>query len=306
MTASRDPERLIRAFLDEGPTDLSDRTYDAVRSHIDRTRQRLVIGPWREPRMSNIARFAIAAAAVLVVAVVGYSLLPGPGGSGGPSPTPSPTPTTAASPTATPQPTGPVALPLGPVPAGTYVAHPFLAPNDSIGFQLTLPAGWEAGGPAGRAPVGVGPTSGYEGPDGMSMGFLTVTSLESDPCNWKEGADIEVGPTVDDLATALAANPGYETTVPADVTLGGFSGKRIDVQVPADLDLATCDAGQFWVWASGDGQAIYAQGPEGRFHLWILDVEGSRVLVMTHDFPGTPTDDQAELQAVVDSIQIEP
>jgi hypothetical protein len=304
MTASRDPERLIRAFLDEGPTDLPDRTYDAVRSHIDRTRQRVVIGHWREPRMSNYARLAIAAAAVLVVAVVGYNLLPGSGGLGGPGPSPSPTAT--ALPTATPKPTGPVALPAGLVPAGTYVAHPFVAPNDSIGFRFALPGGWQGGGPSGRAPVGVLPTTGQEGPNGMSMGFLTVTSLAGDPCKWKEAIDIEVGPTVDDLVTALAANPGYETTEPVDVTLGGFSGQRIDVQVPADLDLATCDDGQFWVWEVGDGQTIYAQGPEGRFHLWILDVQGRRVIVMTHDFRGTSPDDLAELQAIVDSISIEP
>jgi hypothetical protein len=141
----------------------------------------------------------------------------------------------------------------------------------------------------------------------MSLGFLTITSLEPDPCNWKAGGtDVEVGPTVDDLVTALVANPGYETTDPADVTLGGFSGQRIDVQMPADLNVATCADRQFWVWSVADGQTIYAQGSEGRFHLWILDVQGRRVLVMTHDFPGTPADDQAELQAIVDSIQIEP
>ena len=32
MTATRDPDRLIRAFLDEGRTELSTDTYDAVRS----------------------------------------------------------------------------------------------------------------------------------------------------------------------------------------------------------------------------------------------------------------------------------
>jgi hypothetical protein len=305
MTASRDPERLIRAFLDEGPTDLSDRTYDAVRSHIDRTRQRVVIGPWREPRMSNLSRIAIAAAAVLV-AVVGYNFLPGSNGPGITGPSPSPSPTATPAPRPTPAPTGPIALPAGPVTAGTYVAHPFVAPNDSIGFRFALPDGWEGGGPAGRSPVGASPTTGYGAPYGMSIGFLTVLSLESDPCNWKDGAAVGAGQTVDDLVTALAANPGYEVTDPADVTLGGFSGKRIDIQVPVDLDLATCDDAQFWVWAVGDGQTIYAQGPEGRFHLWILDVQGRRVLVMTHDFPGTPADDLAELQAIVDSIQIEP
>ena len=63
MTTPRDPDRLIRAFLDEGSTELPDRAYDAVRAHIERTRQRVVIGPWREPPMPTIARFAVAAAA---------------------------------------------------------------------------------------------------------------------------------------------------------------------------------------------------------------------------------------------------
>jgi len=99
MTEPRDPDRLIRAFLAEGQTELPDRAYDAVRGHIDRERQRVMIGPWRAPHLSNIAGIAIAAAAVLVVAVVGINLVPSSnvGGVGGritPSPAPSPSPTT--------------------------------------------------------------------------------------------------------------------------------------------------------------------------------------------------------------------
>jgi hypothetical protein len=52
--------------------------------------------------------------------------------------------------------------------------------------------------------------------------------------------------------------------------------------------------------------AIYAQGPSHRWHLWILDVDGIRVVVQTADFAGTSAGDRAELQAIVDSIQIEP
>ena len=206
----------------------------------------------------------------------------------------------------TPSPS-PIELPAGDVPTGTYVARPFLTPNDGVSFTFTLPEGWSTGeeGPPGRALSGVAPTTGFEGPTGMSFGFLTVTGLEGDPCNWPAGPDVELGPTVEDLATALAAHDSYDTSNPTDVTLGGFSGKRIDVELPAGLDLASCDEGQFWIW-TGDGQAIYAQGPEGRFHLWILDVEGRRVIVMTHDFPGTPASDQAELQSIVESIQITP
>ena len=83
MNAPRDHELLIKAFLAEGQTELPDRTYDAVRDHIDQTRQRVVIGPWRKPQMSNLARIAAAAAAVLVIAVVGVNLLPGNSNLGG-------------------------------------------------------------------------------------------------------------------------------------------------------------------------------------------------------------------------------
>jgi hypothetical protein len=67
MTAPRNPDDLIRAFLGEGETDLPDRAFDAVRADIHQTRQRVVIGPWREPDMSTFARVAIAAIAVLTV-----------------------------------------------------------------------------------------------------------------------------------------------------------------------------------------------------------------------------------------------
>ena len=36
-------------YLDTGPTQLPDRSFDAVREAIDDTRQRVVIGPWRTP-----------------------------------------------------------------------------------------------------------------------------------------------------------------------------------------------------------------------------------------------------------------
>ena len=54
MTVPRDPDARIRAFLDEGRTDLPDRAYDAVRAGIDRTRQRIVIGPLAAPRVPTV------------------------------------------------------------------------------------------------------------------------------------------------------------------------------------------------------------------------------------------------------------
>ena len=82
MTAPRDPDRLISDFLDEGMNELPDRSYDAVRTALEQTRQRVVFGPWKEPTIMTATRFGIAAA-IALVAVVGIRFLPtapsGPG-----------------------------------------------------------------------------------------------------------------------------------------------------------------------------------------------------------------------------------
>ena len=88
-------------------------------------------------------------------------------------------------------------------------------------------------------------------------------------------------------------------TTPVDVTLAGYSGKYVDLQVPADI--SACPTSYF-VWEPG----IYAQGPGHRWHLWILDVDGVRVVVQSTDYAGTSARHRQELQAIVDSITIEP
>jgi hypothetical protein len=121
--------------------------------------------------------------------------------------------------------------------------------------------------------------------------------LASDPCA-EADADIPVGPTVDDFASALADHPLLDVTAPVDVTLAGYPGKYVDLLVPSDL--AGCTF--YRPWTAG----IYAQGPAQRWHLWILDVDGIRVVVHADDYAATSPEHQAELQAIVDSIQIEP
>ena len=75
MSQTRDPDRLIQAYLDEGRTELSDRTYDAVRAEIDRTRQRRAIGRWNDPRVPDVARFGMAAAAVVIAGAIGLGII---------------------------------------------------------------------------------------------------------------------------------------------------------------------------------------------------------------------------------------
>lgn len=271
--------------------------------------------------MNRIARVMSLSAAIAVGAcTTGQTATPSlqPGPTASPSATAQPSATTQAS--ATPLPpssSSPRALWEGQVPAGTYFVTPFLgddpsicgpAPtratpppcpeatsDDSIRVTFTVPDGW-AGAPFRSLWLADGTNS---PPAGAGMIFLRGGWLHSDPCRTDPSAmEIPVGPTVDDFATALAEHPLLDVTAPIDVTLGGYSGKYVDLQVPSDI--SGCDA--YYPWEPG----LYAQGPSHQWHLWILDVEGVRVVVQATDYPATSAQHQSELQAIVDSIQITP
>ena len=248
--------------------------------------------------MNNTAKLALGAAAV-VVALLGINfLLPGGPRFGSPGPTPDqtsvPTPVPAASPSALP-------AAGSTLPAGRYVMAPFDEPNDAIRFTVTVPDGWVSGPEQGGL-VPAAPRS-TEGPEGMALVFIMVNGLYSDPChdNAAGEEDVLVGPTVEDLAAALQDQSAYEASAPTEVALGGYTGLRMDLQLPSDIDFATCDEGQFWVWDA----APYAQGPGNEWRLWILDVEGARVVVLAEDFATTPEEDRAEMQEIIDSIEID-
>ena len=86
MTTSRDPDRLIHAFVREGADQLDDQIYDAVRAEIDQKRQRVVIGPWRVPTMSKLLTIGLGAAAVIAVLFLGSQFVGSPSSNvGGPA-----------------------------------------------------------------------------------------------------------------------------------------------------------------------------------------------------------------------------
>ena len=71
----------------------------------------------------------------------------------------------------------------------------------------------------------------------VGIGILNVTNVVQDGCIGHVAAVPQVGPTVDDMATALAAlTPFVLTKPPTDVTVDGFSGKHLELTVP-DLKL---------------------------------------------------------------------
>ena len=323
MSTDRDVTRIVRSWLEEGATALPDRVLDAVLDQVPATSQRRSWWPARRlNEMNNALKVAIVAVAVVVIAVIGFNLVPRQGGIGGPGPsptasptqTPAPTPSPIASPSAS---NVPAEFPDTPLQAGSYTVAPFAgrealchmppqpgcietAADDTMRFTITVPDGWAG---AGNGIWLNGPANGP--PDGAGLQFARGSWLLSDPCKYID-ADIPVGPTVANFVDAVAAHPRLTTTTPVDVTLAGHTGKYFDLQVPADISKCETEPGTseppiYRPWEPG----IYAQGPAQRWHQWVVDVDGIRVLVQSFDFAGTSAAHRAELQAIVNSIRIE-
>ncbi len=291
MSTERDTTRIVRSWLRADEYDSADRVLGSVLDQLDTSPQRRATW-WparRLPEMNIIAKFGLAAAVVAIAVVLGFNYLVAPN-TGAPSLSDS-SPTPSPSPTATPQALGDAPLDPGPVIATGFGA------SDSVTLRFVVPEGWR-----GFAGVGVLPAGGTEAPDGMGIILGEVKAgLFQDPCHWAGGEpEIPVGPTVEDLANALAAHTAYESSEPVDVSLGGYAGQRVDLQLPSDVE--SCDNGEFYPWVG----SIYAQGPDNRWNVWILDVEGERIVVHSTSFPGTSAEDLAEQQAIVDSLVIEP
>lgn len=251
--------------------------------------------------MTAISR-ATGIAAVALVAIVGaggilYTSFGGPGGS------PTALPTAIPTPARTPAP-----IPEGEaMPAGTYFTRPLPAPDDGLTLTFTVPEGWFG--------FGRGTIFPDTAPHGIALQFLDVTSINDDLCQWKgPDGDVDAGTTVDDLVAALLAQTAYEVSDPVDVSIGGYSGKRVDVVFPAELFEGTdssapdCDEGVTRLWSTrGHGElGIYGQAPDERWQANILDVDGTRLIIVAQDDPSHSPADLAAGQAIIDSMVIEP
>ncbi len=253
-----------------------------VGSRSDPTRHSTAI---RERGPQN-ARFVAAGVAAALLAITGCTTGQPSGGRSAPPGMASPSmaaPSMASTPTTSPPSpaasTGVPSVHEGPLAAGTYrmgqwdtscserqpgcSASPA---HDSMHVTLTVPDGWA--GILGS--IVLDDKEDAPPPDGAGLLFGRGAWLLTDPCTKAQHAvppDIEVGPSVDDFANAIADHPLLDTTDPVDVTLAGYSGKYLDLQVPADIS----KCGVYRPWDPG----IFAQGPSHQWHIWILDVDGS-------------------------------
>ena len=316
MKPNPDVELVLRTYLADDGDVAPDRVLEVVADRIARQPRRPASRlPWR-PFMNTYAKLGAAAAAILIVAVAGWQLLPGLDVGNPPTPVPSPTaaPSPTSGPTATPSATGPVDLPDGTLAAGQYRIRPL--PDDPDLGNLTLIATVPAGGWQGfrDVPALIGPRG--DNDNAVLIGFMSAETLFSDPCHWDldgsgdrgQPGDIAVGPDAAALVEALRTNPGYTYLRSEPYQIDGFQAWDVELQLPGEEVLASCDASpsgggpDFLVFGGG----FWAQGADNRWRLAIIDVEESLLVALVSYFNGTSAVHVAAGQAIVESFEITP
>lgn len=290
MSTNVDPRRSIAAWLEaEAPHGAPDRLIAASRERVRTTRQRPVWWPARRASdMNSYAKLAIAAAAVLVVAVAGYNLLPTRNGVAGvPSPSPSASP-----------------APPGPAKDGTLQPGRYTAPIAGAGtVDFTVPAGWSWNSEYSIITTG-------DPSDEIAIALWSSEGLQvyTDPCQWS-GAEPKpaTGPTAQDLAEGLAAQPMRNGSTPIRRNAPGpdasdqWTGWLVELTVPDAIDFGTCSNGEFRSWGPS-AQARYHQGPGQRDTVWAIDVGETRVVIDGTFLPSAPDTAKAAIDSVMDSM----
>ena len=241
---------------------------------------------------------AVAAAVVLAVGVAAWLGRPASQPGGTSAPTVGATVNPAPSPTAAAVATGPVPLTgAGPFEPGTYVIGDPFELDVTVRFPT---AGWRVWGSAITSKVApyykISPD-----PPGLGVILSQVDNVYANACKTSERLlDPPLGPSVDDLVQALSSQPYTDATAATDVVISGYSGKHFEYSFT--MDNPGCPALARWPTQSGDRQAI----PTERDELWILDIDGTRLVIDLFSFPATDKALIEEARQIVGTMIIAP
>ena len=273
-------DRVLEVWMADGPAAIPDRVVDVIAIRIAVQRQRRT---WPFPGRTNVTsqiKLIAGLAAALVVAVVGYNLLPRQTSIGGP--TTGPTPTAQPTATATAAASSGVACPAwkadgcgdgaGILSAGTHATRSF-----QPGTPFTVPDGWvndtdsaDFFGLFPDTPANEAEFARSGGPaQGIFMGVVDTPALRI--CS--EVGDTH-GSTAAELVDSLVADEGLVTSDPVAVTIGDLTGTRVDAYLDPDWT-ASCTPGSDDPPTTEDkerrGRYVFLDMPDGGKLLMIVD-----------------------------------
>ena len=99
------------------------------------------------------------------------------------------------------------------------------------------------------------------------------TELPVHPC--RDHSLRLVGPTVHDLARAIANQPVWRVSTPRPVTLDGVRAIYLEIELPTRVDPADCVDQSVSEWEAGQDGMATTQSFRSRW--WILQVDGSAI-----------------------------
>ena len=281
MTTDQEMERIVRSWLEPGLTTLTDDVLDPVLDQLPATPQRRPIWSLRRfHHVGTFAKFSLAAAALVVVAVIGFNLASRSG-----------QPIVGNSPTSTPPSSAEPSTGCHELDAGPYNTE-----AGQIGINATLPDGWFGHSDTFtiyNKPCGFGPTA--------WMLIVPVDQVYADACDWQNSEVIDVR-TPAAVTAALAGQAGRPTTQPTATTVGGYPASRFDF-VPARC--AQVDGTNTALWPGPEGLAEPTLDVGTVLTVYVVDVDGTTLAIAaihSGELPALKTD----LEAIVNSLQMTP
>ena len=282
MTTNKEMERIVRSWLEPGLTTLTDDVLDPVLDQLPATPQRRRWSARRIAHMSAFAKFAMAAAAVVVVAIVGYNLLGPPGTSqvGGVPPSPNASTSPPVAPSGSPAPIAPTS---GTIDPGRYR---WTSPGGDVTF--VVPAGWTG---TDFGIVKNTPTH-FELAHYMPGSPDQVTHVYADACK-SEG---RLEPTDPYLSGALEDQAGTEAGTSWFSGPDGFDdqpvGQFTEIREEPGLDRSTCRygaEGPLQIWADPEETTFFALAPGHWGGAYVFDKDGT-MFVFSADLGPDATD----------------
>ncbi len=316
MSTDRDTTRIVRSWLRTDEHESADRVLDTVLALLNATPQRRSSWPSRRIADTNgYAKLAVAAAALVVVGVVGvvgFNLLPnrggiGPAGTESPPPTSSPSPSPSPSPSRSPRPEA--SRVTGAIPESGALAggrHSFTQNGIPFSLEFTKP-GWISRGievpPDGGSLIKADETS-----EEIWLLLWSIDGVYSDPCGRVPASP--VSPSAADLAAAVAGMPGFDVLIPPEgVTLGGRPATHVQIKLREDIG---CLPQQFYMWyddvrcGPDDPCHRWANAPGHQINdIWIFEVDGAHLWMEAETFDNAAPGTLEEVQRIIDSIEFE-
>jgi hypothetical protein len=262
--------------------------------------------------MPTAAKTAIAAAAVILVAVGAFALLPREIGPGAPSPTPTTTPTTI--PTAEPSAAIAFVPTYGRIDPGTYRM------GEDASIVLTIPEGWFARnessdrrGPSKSSyPTGTDIRKNRDQPGEQQIWVDASDLIRVYPDACDSSTEIvpePAGSTVDDLVSALRAQEGSDISEPVNVTVGGRQVQRFEITDDEAINVLTCTDEVVRVWYSDAYGFMHTPSTSrepAAATVYMVQTDAGRIVFGFGHSDDTSAADVAELDAIIESMVIEP